>query len=879
MKKIIYIIIFALFMFAPNANASSVWNSVSNDCNTVTIANVTTNTGYSSTCWGLSSVSASAGDKISVRIYYHNTSSTNNTNTTISLSQSTNGPSSNYTFTGNVNADQGSVSGSASLNLSSSQTLTIEKVGWFPNQTSSNPQSLSTSILNGSVSIGTVGPDSSFSYWGQSQGSVVVVFNVGNTQSNPPQSNFSVTTDPTPSVTNTTAVVYGSYAQGAGISTWFEYGVGSPSQATYNLGSNQTFSTTLTNLSPNTYYAYRACAATSSQSKCGQTYYFTTNGNVVNPPQNLCKISSFQATPNYINQGSSSTLYWATSGCNSASITNVGSVAMSGNTSVSPSITTTYNLVAYGSNGNDSSYQTITVNPNYGGGGNTTVTPTITTYNPNYISTNSATLIGYANGNGPLINAWIEYPCYGSQYGNVNNVTSTNLSTSIYFFSPNTTYSYCAVAQNLSTGQIARGNVVSFTTTSNQNYYPNNSTSPSVTTYQATNISTTSATFNGYVDGNQSYTTRWFRYGTNSSNLLMTTNLVNHGTGGQSISDSVYNLSPNTTYYFQAVAQNSYGTNYGSILSFSTNSSFIPGYNNGNTSVLTTLATGVGQTSAQINGLLQNTTNGSTNVYFEYGPTVSMGLRTAVKNIGFGTSLPFSEMLTNLAPDTIYYFRANAENSNGVSSRGTIEIFNTLGTNARPVIVTGTTRVGLESPVMLKIENRYENIGVGDIVDYTVTYKNIGNTRLNKPLLQVIIPQYLGFINASRGTYSDLNHTLNVQLEDLTPNAGGVVYVQAKVISLPNDRSDFVSTAMIVYTNSKGAQENAIAYVLNKSKGVFTNVNTNTNLSAAAFFAGIGFPGTFLGWLLWFILILLIILIVRTFLYKREEPPHNNNHH
>lgn len=937
------------------------WNGGAKDCTSINIGNGTTGTGINggaNNCWYLTSVNANAGEYVKVHIYFHNTGNSDATNTKISLNQQTSGSATSHTFFGSIKSDQGSVSfGPVVANISTSQTLTFVSSTWRNNsggQMSFLNGQNGSEILSSGLDVGTATPS-----WA-GQGSVVVLFKVSSNVVNPPQAQFIVTTDPinTATITSNSATLDGSYANGSAIATWFEYGTSGLSQSTFSIGSGTPFSKTINNLTPATTYKYRACASTGFTSKCGQVMYFTTSGNNNPPPPTTCTIYYFNANPSYVNYGSSSSLSWFTNGCNTVSLSGVGTVATSNfGYTVNPLTTTTYTLVAQGSGNTDTKTTSVTVGQNNnqsnpcsisyfsvspssvlsgnpvtltwassnctslyisgignvnasgsmtlyptssttytlnasGNGSNDVrtqyvsvganqqqnIAPSVSTYQPTSIGQNSATLSGYASGNGGNINAWIEFPCYSSVYGQVNNTTSTNLSSTVYSLSPNTSYSYCAVAQNTNSGQVVRGSVVTFTT-SGSNYYQNTS-SPSVTTYSATNISTTSATLNGYVDPNNNYTTRWFRYGTSSSYLTMNTNSVSQGTSAQSVSDYIYNLSPNTTYYFQAVAQNSYGVNYGSVMSFNTNSSLIPVYNNGSTTVVTTLATGVTQTSAQINGILQNSSNVSTNVYFEYGTTVDMGLTTIPKSIGTATSTPFFETLSNLAPNTIYYYRANAENANG-KARGVIEIFSTKSynqnTNNTVTINTGTTRLGFESPIMLKIENRYQNIGLGDTIDYIITYKNIGSQTLTKPLLQAILPKYVAYTNSSAGTYEDSTRTLSVPLSDLKAGDGGVVYLQGKVISMPEDSSQIVSTALLVYTTPKGAQENAIAYVLNNPRGILSTkgVSNNTNLSASAFFAGLGLPGTLIGWLFWILIILLIILIIRTFFKDKD----NNNHH
>lgn len=96
---------------------------------------------------------------------------------------------------------------------------------------------------------------------------------------------------------------------------------------------------------------------------------------------------------------------------------------------------------------------------------------------------------------------------------------------------------------------------------------------PVVTTGSASVILGSSATMGGQATAEGSDTHVWFLYGT-SSTLSGATQTASQDIGaGYSVVNftaGASGLSPNTTYYFQAVAQNTYGTTQGSIQSFTT---------------------------------------------------------------------------------------------------------------------------------------------------------------------------------------------------------------------------------------------------------------------------------------------------------------------
>jgi uncharacterized repeat protein (TIGR01451 family) len=177
-------------------------------------------------------------------------------------------------------------------------------------------------------------------------------------------------------------------------------------------------------------------------------------------------------------------------------------------------------------------------------------------------------------------------------------------------------------------------------------------------------------------------------------------------------------------------------------------------------------------------------------------------------------------------------------------SKGSIEIFKTLGEAApAPVIIQGKTIVGAASPIQLLISNKYQLISAGDTVDYAVTYKNIGNTRLIRPMVQVVIPSNMTLVNSSRGTYSIDTHTLSAPIEDLEAGQEGAIYLQTKVDSIPVNNAQIVTTAILVYTSPIGSQENAMTYVINVPSILGNTVSSTTTegsvLGGSAFFSAL----------------------------------------
>ena len=100
---------------------------------------------------------------------------------------------------------------------------------------------------------------------------------------------------------------------------------------------------------------------------------------------------------------------------------------------------------------------------------------------------------------------------------------------------------------------------------------------PTATTGQAINITPTSATLTAVVNPNGLPTSAYFEWGTtNTYGNKTSPQFLGGGTNDINVSSELRGLSPNTTYYFRVVAENSAGVSYGANVSFKTLSQNIP---------------------------------------------------------------------------------------------------------------------------------------------------------------------------------------------------------------------------------------------------------------------------------------------------------------
>lgn len=169
-----------------------------------------------------------------------------------------------------------------------------------------------------------------------------------------------------------------------------------------------------------------------------------------------------------------------------------------------------------------------------------------------------------------------------------------------------TTYFYKAVAVN--GGTAVSGSVLSFRTLP---------VKPTVTTLAATNVSVTNAVLPATVNPNGSESIYFFEYGTNST-FGETTGTQNAGSGTSAVAvaTALSNLTAGRTYYYRAVASNSFGLSYGSAQTFSAG---LPP-----PSATTLTPASLTTSSAQLRGSI-NPNNSHASAWFEWGTTTNYG--------------------------------------------------------------------------------------------------------------------------------------------------------------------------------------------------------------------------------------------------------------
>lgn len=184
-------------------------------------------------------------------------------------------------------------------------------------------------------------------------------------------------------------------------------------------------------------------------------------------------------------------------------------------------------------------------------------------------------------------------------------------------------------------------------------------TLPELTTTSVTEITRTSAVSGGNItnNGGTEVTARGVCWGT-AQNPEISDNKTNDGAGNGTFTSNITGLSPNTTYYVRAYANNSEGTGYGNEVSFTTSPVGVP-------ALTTSSLTSITYNSAVSGGNITDDGGGNITargVCWNTSPNPTVSNSKTSDGTGTGN---FSSNITGLNSGVTYYVRAYATNSSG----------------------------------------------------------------------------------------------------------------------------------------------------------------------------------------------------------------------
>ena len=235
-----------------------------------------------------------------------------------------------------------------------------------------------------------------------------------------------------------------------------------------------------------------------------------------------------------------------------------------------------------------------------------------------------------------------------------------------------TTYHVCAYAENAE--GIGYGDIVSFST-------EKATTPPTVGATTVSDITETGAALSAEItsDGGLDITEKGFCYSSTNAEPTTADTKTASTAEGNAITASLTGLTGGTTYHVRAYAVNSKGTSYGEVRQFTTSQPLVvPTL--GSTTVSATTAT-----TASLSATI--TSDGGAAVTekgFYYG-TNNPPTEADTKVISTATGNDITAELTGLTPNTLYYVRAYAINSEGIAW-GAVQSFTTADDRTTPSV-------------------------------------------------------------------------------------------------------------------------------------------------------------------------------------------------
>ena len=800
------------------------WNNDPSDCPTVSVANYSSNEGATTnSCWP-TSISAQPGDHIDVEIFFHNTGNENSGTSFAKLNMPT-GTRSTFSFTGIVSSGSGAEAvGSGNINLSTPETLTLNRVDVFKDESINPTQSTDGSLFTSSLALGQINAPGTCpaSNTKCHEGAIRASFIVGSTGTNGSGTSCSISSFNA----NPSSVSSGS----SSTLTWNTTGCDTVAISGIN-GSLATSGSTSTGALTNT-QSYTLTATGSDGVAHTQTTSVSVN-------QTQCFISSFYANPTQVTSGNTSTITWNTSGCTNVTVAGAG--VSSSQTSGSATTGAIYGTNTYTISASNSS---MTASPQ-------TVTVTASQNNQNNCSISSfyasPSQVNYGNS---AVIYWTTNGCTSASLSGSNasgSGTTGSVTTGPVYGS--TYYTLTAYGSN---GSPVTQNLTVYTINNNQN-----NQSCSIGSFYA------SPSQVGYGDSTTLY---W----TNTSGGQVTV------TGGTLSSSYQYGSSVNTGPIYGTTTYTITPTNCSNGYAQSQSLTVYVGTNNntvGSITPITTLADNVSAYSARLNGLISSTNGGSLDAYFEYGTTEALGQQTSQQLVSTSSATNYFDTIST-SPNTTYYYRAAAV-YNGTIYRGSIIEFTTPGLVtsggggyvAPTYVYTRTYGVGGGSAfVSLSITDQFQSVSPGDMVVYTINYKNITNKPLTNATLNVILPEGVTFRESTQGVLTT-NNTVVANLGTLDCDGqGGTVTIEGMIDNTVTPGSTLVATSTLAFTTPSGAQDSAVAYAVN-------TVTQRPYITTFGLFGSGFFPTTLLGWILLIAIIILVILLIRHLSYTRRAAP------
>ena len=365
----------------------------------------------------------------------------------------------------------------------------------------------------------------------------------------------------------------------------------------------------------------------------------------------------------------------------------------------------------------------------------------------------------------------------------------------------------------------------------------------SANTYSVSSIGHTSAVLNGFVANTAGdISTVFFEWGENY--LLSNRTSSQPAVGSKSFYAIVSGLLPGKTYYYRAVAisESVQGIAYGVTLDFGTSQRQY--LSQQTPTVETRSASNVTSASAVLVGAVNPQGSSDTMRWFEWGTTQSLGSQTPKANQGTSAG-DFSYSISDLKQNTTYYYKAVAQNANGVVT-GSLFSFQTGGPNYLPTTpTTGVTPIAI-TQIPSGISRTEATLNGLALPGGTVATRGWFEWGTTMDLGNITVVQDIG--NAASIPFSQ-------KISGLSP--GSSYYFRA---AIQNERGKSQGTILRLVTDSSVVSPPATTGGPKTPPKVIATT-TATNTASVGIFQKC-LPNSLAGWLLIILIIILIVIAI-----------------